>query len=196
VPLVVIIMGASSSSCCGAQEAPGTEIDLTPSIPRLPNQNNAKTSAMKDRGPSSSDGEAGQKSNKAVADEGGAHLDEANRAEDAMMAEFTKRIADGIDVNIILQDKSRLKCKVKLDKDAKGLILTCGTKVRTIMLSEIKSVLHTAEQLSRVENSAGIGVSEPCAAIHLSTGNCIPLFFVSEDSKKCFVQVVRTACQE
>jgi len=194
VPIVVIIMGASSSSCCGAQEAPETEIDLSPSIPRLPKQNNAKT-CTKDRGPPSSDGETGQRSNKAMADEP-THVDEAKHAEDAMMEEFKKRIEEGIDVNIILQDKSRLKCKVKLDRAAKGLVLTCGAKVRTIILSEIRSILHTAEQLSRVENSAGIGVSEPCAAIHLSTGNCIPLFFVSEDSKKCFVEVVRTACQE
>lgn len=179
-------MGANSSSCCGAQEAPETELDLSPSLPRLQKspRGNAKTSSIdKTQDRKREDAQMSKDAEEA-------HSDDRMNYE-----EFSHQLEEGIDVNIILQDKSRLKCKVKLSRETKGLILTCGSKVRNIALSDIKSILHTSEQLARVENSAGIGVSEPCAAIHLSSGNCIPLFFVSEDSKRGFVQVVNSACR-
>jgi len=181
-------MGATSSSCCGAQEAPETELDLSPNIPRLSksprNQENAKASNMEGRRTTTSEEDhANMNANAADSDE-------------SMMTEYSKEIEKGIDVNIILQDKSRLKCKVKLDRDGKCLILTCGTKVRTILLVDIKTILHTPQELARVENSAGIGVNEPCAAIHMASGNCIPLFFVSEESRRSFVKAVNAAHQD
>jgi len=187
-------MGATSSSCCGAQEAPEAELDLSPNIPRLTNksprsQDNAKTSSTEGKQEKCT----GEAHSHNVA--GAAHLDDS-MADDSMAAEYAKEIENGIDVNIILQDKSRLKCKVKLDRDGKCLILTCGSKVRNIALLDIKSILHTPQELARVENSAGIGVNEPCAAIHMASGNCIPLFFVSEDSRRGFVKVVNSACQD
>jgi len=178
-------MGATSSSCCGAQEAPETEIDLSPNIPRLTksprNLDNAKASSAERRRPAATSNEEPQSNHDAAAAD----------SDDPMMAEYSKELELGIDVNIILQDKSRLKCTVKLDREGKCLILTCGAKVRTILLQDIKSILHTPQELARVENSAGIGVTEPCAAIHMSSGNCIPLFFGSEESRRSFVKVVR-----
>jgi len=175
-------MGATSS-CCGAQEAPETELDLSPGVPRI---------SKSPRG--------GEGSSSARRTSNGA---EAPPAEDAMkeptddgMESFMTRLEEGIAVFIILQDKSRLKCKVKLATELKSLILTCGPKVRTISLADIKAVLHTVEQLNRVENAAGIGANEPCAAVHLMTGNCIPLFFISEDDKRRFVRAIATSQKE
>jgi len=61
-------------------------------------------------------------------------------------------------------------------------------------MSDIKSILHTTEQLKRVESSAGITDIERCAAIHLAaSGNCIPLFFTDTHDKTIFVDVVENS---
>jgi len=166
-------MGASASTCCGTQEAPETEIDLSPAVPRI---------AKSPREPLEI-----KNTNEKTSTE-----DEADSTDDGMEA-FMQHLEGGLSVFIILQDKSRLKCKVSLFAATKIVILTCGPKERKIPLSDIKAVLHTTDQLSRVENAAGIGANEPCAAIHLSTGNCIPLFFVSEDDKRRFVRAIGVA---
>lgn len=95
---------------------------------------------------------------------------------------------EGVSVGLILQDKSRLDCKVKLTADNKSLELSCDRKSRIVELSSVKSVLHTSEQLRRVDCSAGIAPGDFCAAIHLgATGNCIPLFFPSLREKNIFI---------
>lgn len=106
-------------------------------------------------------------------------------------AEFLSKIGDGIDVEVILQDKSKLKCLLMYNKDLAALVLSCDNKTRNIPLADVKSVLHTMEQLKRVETAAGILESDPCAAIHLiQSGNCIPLFFRTMAEKDLFVQLV------
>lgn len=62
-------------------------------------------------------------------------------------------------------------------------------------MKDIKAILHTPEQLRRVESSAGITESaDVCAAVHLkATGNCIPLFFTSPADKAHFVECLEEA---
>ncbi|CDJ31304.1 uncharacterized protein EMH_0065590 [Eimeria mitis] len=114
---------------------------------------------------------------------------------------FRPEMADvlhgGVSVGLILQDKSRLECRAKLSSDNKSLELSCDRKSRKVELSSVKSVLHTPEQLQRVDCSAGITPGDFCVAIHLAaTGNCIPFFFPSLKDKNLFVVTlakIRTA---
>eukprot|EP00923_Selenidium_pygospionis_P018016 GHVN01031583.1.p1 GENE.GHVN01031583.1~~GHVN01031583.1.p1 ORF type:complete len:173 (+),score=14.83 GHVN01031583.1:239-757(+) len=105
--------------------------------------------------------------------------------------QFLEQMVHGIGVEVILQDKSKLKCQLSYRQTDNCLVLCSDNKTRSIALADVKSVLHSAEQLKRVETAAGILETDPCAAIHLSkTGNCIPVFFASMDEKDKFVEMV------
>jgi len=182
-------MGATASTCCGSQEAPETEIDLSPSLSKPTKGQTPRGGQQQANGAKTADPSSAKADDRA----------DVKAAEDLgsdAMRDFIKRIHEGIEVSIILLDKSRLQCEVKLCPATKSLVLTCGTKVRSIPFVEIKSLLHTVEQLSRVENSAGIGTEESCVAIHLTSGNCIPLFFNSEDDKARFVRIILAEQQD
>lgn len=119
-------------------------------------------------------------------------LENLNGSDEALAQLFKPEMADilheGVSVGLILQDKSRLDCKVKLTGNNSSLELSCDRKSRIVELSSVKSVLHTSEQLRRVDCSAGIAPGDFCVAIHLAaTGNCIPLFFPSLREKNLFV---------
>ncbi|KAL8275128.1 hypothetical protein Esti_001007 [Eimeria stiedai] len=102
--------------------------------------------------------------------------------------EMAEVLHQGVSVGLILQDKSRLDCKVTLTSDNKSLELSCDRKSRVVELSSVKSILHTSEHLRRVDCSAGISPGDFCVAIQLAaTGNCIPLFFPSLREKNLFV---------
>ncbi|OEH79555.1 uncharacterized protein LOC34623869 [Cyclospora cayetanensis] len=102
--------------------------------------------------------------------------------------EMEDLLHEGLSVGLILQDKSRLDCKVKLTANNSALELSCDRKSRVVELSSVKNVLYTSEQLKRVDCSAGIAPGDFCVAIHLcSTGNCIPLFFPSVREKNLFI---------
>eukprot|EP00923_Selenidium_pygospionis_P018018 GHVN01031585.1.p1 GENE.GHVN01031585.1~~GHVN01031585.1.p1 ORF type:complete len:160 (+),score=7.58 GHVN01031585.1:324-803(+) len=106
--------------------------------------------------------------------------------------QFLEQMVHGIGVEVILQDKSKLKCQLSYRQTDNCLVLCSDNKTRSIALADVKSVLHSAEQLKRVETAAGILETDPCAAIHLSkTGNCIPVFFASMDEKDKFVEMVK-----
>jgi len=182
-------MGANASTCCGSQEAPETEIDLTPPLSkqqRTPRGGQTAKSTDDNSAPSIAEADKTNPSDAKPLEDLGSEA----------MREFVKRLQEGIEVSIILLDKSRLQCQAKLSPSTRALILTCGTKVRSIPFAEIKSLLHTKEQLGRVENSAGIGTEEACVAVHLTSGNCIPLFFTSEDEKARFVRIILAEQQQ
>lgn len=87
-----------------------------------------------------------------------------------------------------LQDMARFECQLKLKEDNTSLLLSHGEKSRDVELESVQSVLHTSEQLRRVEGAAGIFPSDFCVAIHfVSSGNCIPIFFQSLKEKNIFV---------
>lgn len=102
--------------------------------------------------------------------------------------EMADILHEGVSVGLILQDKSRLECRAKLSADNTALELSCDRKSRKVELSSVKSVLHTPEQLQRVDCSAGITPGDFCVAIHLAAaGNCIPFFFPTLKDKNLFV---------
>ncbi|CBZ50753.1 unnamed protein product [Neospora caninum Liverpool] len=106
--------------------------------------------------------------------------------------EFLERLHKGLTIGLILQDKSRLDCMVKLTEGNSAIELSCERKSRVVKLSGIRNILYTAEQLRRVDCSAGISKNDFCVALHLVTsGNCIPLFFSNPEDRDCFVLVLQ-----
>ncbi|PFH32282.1 IMC sub-compartment protein ISP2 [Besnoitia besnoiti] len=105
--------------------------------------------------------------------------------------DLLERLHKGLGIGLILQDKSRLDCIVKLTDDNSAIQLSCDRKSRMVKLSEIRNILYTPEQLKRVDCSAGISKSDYCVALHLiASGNCIPLFFADAAGRDCFVIVL------
>ncbi|PHJ24255.1 imc sub-compartment protein isp2 [Cystoisospora suis] len=101
------------------------------------------------------------------------------------------KLQNGFHIDLILQDKSRLDCVVKLLPDNSGIELSCDRKSRVIKFSDIRTVLYTPEQLKRVDYSAGISGTDYCVALHLAaSGNCIPLFFANASDRDCFATTV------
>ncbi|KEP61212.1 UNVERIFIED_CONTAM: IMC sub-compartment protein ISP2 [Hammondia hammondi] len=106
--------------------------------------------------------------------------------------DFLERLQKGLTIGLILQDKSRLDCKVRLTQGNSAIELSCERKSRVVNLSGIRNILYTAEQLRRVDCSAGISKDDYCVALHLtSSGNCIPLFFSNPEDRDCFVLVLQ-----
>ncbi|EEA06794.1 uncharacterized protein CMU_014700 [Cryptosporidium muris RN66] len=92
------------------------------------------------------------------------------------------------DVQLIMQDRSKLGCEVMIDST--NVTLYGDGKCRNIPMSDIHQLLHTKEELARVESSAGINDSDNCVAIHLrESGNCIPLFFKTSQDKDKFTKI-------
>lgn len=61
-----------------------------------------------------------------------------------------------------------------------------------IPLSDVKSLLHSRDQLKRVETRANLVDDENCVALHLlESGNCIPLRFAEAMDKHTFVEMMR-----
>lgn len=61
-----------------------------------------------------------------------------------------------------------------------------------IPLSDVKSLLHTRDQLKRVETRANLVDDENCVALHLlESGNCIPLRFAEPKNKHVFVEMMK-----
>lgn len=108
--------------------------------------------------------------------------------------EFYKRLSEGVPVNLIQQNQEKLSCTIRMDTDGEDgtvFFLSCNNKERGIPVKDIKGVLHTVEELKRIDSSAGIKDTDTCAALHLATsGSCIPLFFGTTKDKVCFVEIV------
>eukprot|EP01071_Lankesteria_metandrocarpae_P003565 Lankesteria_metandrocarpae@DN3040_c0_g1_i2.p1 len=179
-------MGTDISTCCGGHDtSQETDFDAgrgqdtsRPSDLRKPHQNDHNyrntNSVLNDRGPHQNSAAGANSKN-----------------------HFSKKLQEGVEANLILQDKTKLTCLVRYDPVNKCLLLSCDRKIRAIAIHDMKAILHTADHLRRVEASAGITDVERCAAIHLAvSGNCIPLFFADPMDKAMFVEVVDGAKKE
>lgn len=178
-------MGNEVSFCCGTSEAKETQIDFSSDVEKPQDvksihspPDGTNTPIMSNPRPIEAPVE--------------------RTAEMVMKEQFKEHLEQhGVDVHLILQDRSKLLCLVKIDTLNSLVLLSCHQKVRAIGIRDIKAVLHTPTELKRVETSAGISESDSCAAIHLlGSGNCIPLFFNSKQDKDLFVEVLREMQKE
>lgn len=110
---------------------------------------------------------------------------------EAVIAQFRKRLESSMEVIVLLADGSRLTCDLKLNPSSESLIISCDANLREIPLNELKAILHGKEQLRRVETKAALTDDPNCVALHMMTGNCIPLRFDTVDEKECFIELVK-----
>lgn len=104
---------------------------------------------------------------------------------------FQRRLEQGIEVIVLLADGTRLTCDLKLSTADKALIISCDTNVREIPLRDLKAILHGKDQLRRVETKAPLTEDANCVALHMVTGNCIPIRFEIQDDKNAFIELIR-----
>eukprot|EP00922_Rhytidocystis_sp_ex-Travisia-forbesii_P029323 GHVS01042906.1.p1 GENE.GHVS01042906.1~~GHVS01042906.1.p1 ORF type:complete len:229 (+),score=52.39 GHVS01042906.1:919-1605(+) len=111
------------------------------------------------------------------------------------LAEAEERLLHGLQVVLILQDRTRLTGKCRVNATLGTMMLTCERKVRVIAFTNIAKLLHTARELDRVEQRAGSAkhYEDHCVAVQLrESRNCIPIFFASLQDKLLFLHVVAT----
>jgi len=104
---------------------------------------------------------------------------------------FSAKVENSMDVIVLLADGTRLACQLKLNKEERSLTISCEKNIRVIPLSELKTVLHGKDQLKRVETKANLIDDPNCVALHMATGNCIPMRFDALEDKECFVLLLK-----
>jgi len=106
--------------------------------------------------------------------------------------QFSKKVEEGMDVTVLLADGTKLACQLKLNKEERSVSISCEKNLRIIPLSELKTVLHGRDQLKRVETKANLVDDPNCVALHMATGNCIPMRFEGLEDKECFVLLMKS----
>eukprot|EP00915_Cephaloidophora_sp_WS-2016_P001033 GHVH01001388.1.p1 GENE.GHVH01001388.1~~GHVH01001388.1.p1 ORF type:complete len:161 (+),score=18.45 GHVH01001388.1:60-542(+) len=101
-----------------------------------------------------------------------------------------QELKGGIEMNIVLAVGHGLKCILRYNPDSKAIVIMRGDNRRVLALSSITRILHTEEQLSRVETQATL--DSHCCAMLLLTGTCITCRFFKEIDCKSFVSVIGT----
>eukprot|EP01070_Trichotokara_eunicae_P002634 Trichotokara_eunicae@DN2782_c0_g1_i1.p1 len=156
-------MGQELSSCCSVEASPDKQV-------------------IKDQGA-----------------EGGTGKDRAATPVAAVAAEptkaevekFQRRLEDSMDVIVLLADGTRLACQLKLNTIENTLAISCEKNLRIIPLNELRAVLHGKDQLRRVETKANLVEDPQCLALHMSTGNCIPMRFETVQDQQCFIILLK-----
>eukprot|EP01068_Selenidium_serpulae_P018369 Selendium_serpulae@DN6452_c0_g3_i1.p1 len=111
---------------------------------------------------------------------------------DEEVAAFQERILGGMDVVVLLADGTGLTCALKLiTENAYALEISADKNLRLIPFSELKAILYGKDQLKRVETKANLIEDPQCVALHMVTGNCIPMRFDTVKGKECFVTMLK-----
>lgn len=76
------------------------------------------------------------------------------------MSNYRAVLARGINIETLLVHSERLPCKLHYSSESRTMFISCELggqfRQRTVPLSQIDDMLHTPEQLDRVEKAAGI----------------------------------------
>ncbi|CBZ52845.1 hypothetical protein NCLIV_026340 [Neospora caninum Liverpool] len=173
-------MGAVSS-CCAVEESEDRQV--------MQKEQVAKTS----KGERSRDEKKkGEKVGKKSPSHRSGSASAAPQVTAADIEELNQRLLSGMAVLVLLQDGTRLQCILHYNETDNSLSISCEDKVRVIPLSDVKALLHTRDQLQRVETKANLTDDDSCVALHLlESGNCIPLRFDSVREKTCFVELLK-----
>eukprot|EP00923_Selenidium_pygospionis_P047117 GHVN01081311.1.p2 GENE.GHVN01081311.1~~GHVN01081311.1.p2 ORF type:complete len:178 (+),score=43.93 GHVN01081311.1:146-679(+) len=108
------------------------------------------------------------------------------------VAAFQERLLKGMEVVVLLADGTGLTCQLKLSlEDQYALSIAADKNLRVIPFNELKAILYGKDQLKRVETKANLVDDPNCVALHMVTGNCIPLRFDELPDKDCFVAMMR-----
>lgn len=168
------------SSCCSAEPAKNTET-IKLACPSNPNQYSVQNASEKVPGHSP------QATSKGYSK---FHQSNIVKVDESTLAQFQAKLEDSISVTVLLADGTNLPCQLKLKPEMKSLVISCESNFRDVPLGDLKAILHGKDQLKRVETKASLTKDQKCVALHMVTGNCIPIRFNEEEEKNCFIQLI------
>ncbi|AFZ80510.1 hypothetical protein BEWA_033650 [Theileria equi strain WA] len=104
---------------------------------------------------------------------------------------FKDRLANCVDIVVLLEDGSKLACTLHVNCQDNLIRIACDRQVREIKFKSVKKILHTKEELSRVQtNGCPINYGTTVAFHLVENGNCIPLSFNNTHEKKLFLNIL------
>ncbi|CDR97822.1 hypothetical protein BBBOND_0403100 [Babesia bigemina] len=117
---------------------------------------------------------------------------------------FRDRLRSSVNVMVLLevgtrrngcmcwQDGSKLSCTLHVNCDQEIIRIACEDQIREMKFDAIKKLLHTREELGRVQTEGPCLNFSTSVALHLSeNGNCIPLTFNNIQEKRLFLNILR-----
>ncbi|GIX65837.1 inner membrane complex sub-compartment protein 1, putative [Babesia caballi] len=121
---------------------------------------------------------------------------------------FRDRLRNSVNVMILLevgrgcwvvkavQDGTKLSCTLHVDCEQMLFRIACEDQVREMKFDAVKKLLHTREELSRVQTQGQSLNVNSSVALHLvENGNCIPLTFNNYHEKRLFLNIMRPYIQ-
>ncbi|KAK1444170.1 PH-like domain containing protein [Babesia gibsoni] len=104
---------------------------------------------------------------------------------------FRDRLATAVNVTVLLEDGGQLSCTLHVDLDKKLMRIACEDQVREMKFDAVKKILHTKDELSRVQTNDRCLNIQNSVALHLvENGNCIPFTFNTSQEKKFFLNIL------
>lgn len=105
---------------------------------------------------------------------------------------FKDRLANSVNVLVLLEDGGKLSCTLHVDCTQSLIVIACDEQIREMKFESVKKILHTREELSRVQtHGPNLNFSSSVALHLLENGNCIPLTFNTSQEKKLFLNIMR-----
>ncbi|KAK1937644.1 hypothetical protein X943_003569 [Babesia divergens] len=117
---------------------------------------------------------------------------------------FKDRLANSVNVLVLLEvslavwvympfkDGGKLSCTLHVDCTQSLIVIACDDQIREMKFESVKKILHTREELSRVQTHGPNLNFNSSVALHLlENGNCIPLTFNTSQEKKLFLNIMR-----
>lgn len=171
-------MGSEVSGCCAVEKAADKAVISQQEAEKTTEKETAETPPPKPE--------------QTAAQEAPAEPPPPQGPSDEDIAAFQERLSRGMDVVVLLADGAGLTCALKLITEPElALEISADKNLRVIPFSELKAILYGRDQLKRVETKANLIEDPQCVALHMVTGNCIPMRFDTIDAKDCFVAMLK-----
>jgi len=107
-------------------------------------------------------------------------------------AAWTRKVEEStVPVLLLLATGMGIECEMKYDRPRQVVSLSRDDNYREIALAQVKKVLHTPEELAKIQiQQAAPAQDSSCSALLLSSGHCITLRFDSASDCRAFVTLM------
>ncbi|BAM38633.1 conserved hypothetical protein [Theileria orientalis strain Shintoku] len=104
---------------------------------------------------------------------------------------FKQKLEQNLDVIVLLEDGTKLSCTLHVNCETSLVRIACDKQVREIDFGSVKKILHTKDELSRIQTNGNTMNFNTTVAFHLlENGNCIPVSFSNTHEKKMFLNIL------
>ncbi|EAN33352.1 hypothetical protein TpMuguga_01g00108 [Theileria parva strain Muguga] len=111
--------------------------------------------------------------------------------EDLEEQNFKEKLQDYLDVIVLLEDGTKLSCTLHVNCETSLVRIACDKQVREIDFASVKKILHTKDELSRIQTTGNSMNYNTTVAFHLlENGNCIPVSFSNTREKRMFLNIL------